>query len=255
MRRDVYLENDTDLISVVCGCAVDEILQDRGRDNAQFFRRHHALLLRQAAADALIVRVVTDEPLHDDEQAEWITRVRGHLDVADGRVLVMAGFNPDVLAAWEQFGSSDWVISANVEIGLWDVDVYSYAGSPNGNAQLLADGELGARFRRDRPDKRIPLWLARLLIQDGGRDPEFRGEWQDVPTSIGLGMLSIDLEKCGFVGMLVHVHQRTEGDDDTPPDAFFPPETGARTLRTVPAGVLADIEDPGLQQLARTITG
>jgi hypothetical protein len=253
MRRDVYLKNDTDVISVVSGCAIDEIIEDRARDPEQFVRR---LLLRQVGAEPVIVRVVTDEPLHEDEQAEWVTRARGHLDVADGRVVVTAGFNADVLAAWEQFGSSDWVASAEIEIGLWDVDVYSYAGSPNANAQLLSDSvPVGARFRHDHQGARIPLWLAQLLVADGTLDPQYSAEWQDVATSIGLGMLDIDFETCGFVGILVHIHQRPDGDDDAEDGAFFPANTGARTVPRAPAGLRAEIEDPRLQQLARTITG
>jgi len=258
MRRDIHLHNNSDVFSVICGCAVDEILEDRGRDDMQFVRRHHAVFVDLDGRESITVRIVTDEPLHDDEQREWVTRARSHLDVADGRILVIAGFDADLLEQWQEGSLADGearVAEVSVDIGLWDIDVYSYAGSPNGNTALKRSGAVGTRFRRDHESKPFPLWLAGILAEDGAGDPGHEDDWSDVAGSIGIGSLRVDLGTRAFVGMLVHVHQRAEGDDDAPAGLRFASDTGARALPRFPMGIRADVEDARLVELARQITG
>ena len=73
VRRDAYIENDSDGFSVVSGTAVDRI-EDGRQDDEQFVRAGHALLLLLVGDDSLPVRIVVDEPLSAEEEREWLAR-------------------------------------------------------------------------------------------------------------------------------------------------------------------------------------
>ena len=55
------------------------------------------LLLELYGDDSLPVRIVVDEPLTPDEEAQWLARASWRIDTSDGRMFVMGGFDPDVL--------------------------------------------------------------------------------------------------------------------------------------------------------------
>jgi hypothetical protein len=112
-------------------------------------RNHQALLLELYGDDSLPVRAVVDEPLTSDEEAQWLACATWRIDAPDWRLLVMGGFDPDVLSWWRDAGMPDKdgrgvaVIAATP--GAWRVDLYAHAGSMNGR-QILdeAHGALGA---------------------------------------------------------------------------------------------------------------
>src|SRR5215217_4039710 len=97
MRRDVFIENDSGGFSVLAADAVDAIIEDQRSDDFRFVTEHKAMLLELYGDDSMPVRIVADEPLSADEEAQWLARASWRIDTADGRMLVMGGFDPDVL--------------------------------------------------------------------------------------------------------------------------------------------------------------
>ena len=88
MRRDVYIENDSGGFSVLAADAVDAIIEDQRSDDFQFVTGYKTLLLELYGDDSLPVRIVVDEPLTVDEQAQWLARASWRIDTSDGRMLV-----------------------------------------------------------------------------------------------------------------------------------------------------------------------
>ena len=262
MRRDAYIQNDSGGFSVVSGTAVDAIIEDGRNDDEQFVRNRHALLLQLVGDDALPVRIVVDEPLLEDEEREWLARIRWQLDVPDGRVLVMGGFDPDVLQWWRDDHGPDADSTAvaveSVTPGRWDLDVYTYVNSLNGNALLReASATPGAWFRGDHPNTPIPLWLAHTLDYSGEEDPGHEDDWRNTKAAVAAGNLAIETETRGFVGMLFHLHKRgADAQYDAEPEGgWFDPDAGARKLERCPLGIVAFVEDPNLVAFAQRITG
>ena len=107
VRRDIFIENDSGGLSVIAAAAADAIIEDGRENDLRFVEGHQALLLMLYGDDSLPVRVVVDEPLTADEEREWLARVSWKLDAPDGRLLVMGGFDPDVLAWWRDEGDPD----------------------------------------------------------------------------------------------------------------------------------------------------
>jgi hypothetical protein len=262
VRRDAYIENDSGGFSVVSGSAVDRIIEDQRQNDEQFVRAHEALLLLLVGDDSLPVRIVVDEPLREDEKREWLARIRWRLNVLDGRVLVMGGFDPDVLGWWRDEHAPDedgrGVAVAQVAPGTWDLDVYTYVGSMNGNT-LLEQGPapVGTWFRRDHPDRAFPLWLAHILDYGGAEDPGYEDQWRHSKESVADGTLVIDANTRGFVGLLFHFHKRPADEELDPyPDAgWFDSEAGARMPERCPLGIATTVEDPNLVSLAQKLWG
>ena len=148
MRRDVYIENDSGGFSVLAADAVDAIIEDQRSDDFQFVTGYKTLLLELYGDDSLPVRIVVDEPLTVDEQAQWLARASWRIDTSDGRMLVMGGFDPDVLSWWKDAGADGdgrGVAAFSAAPGSWRVDVYAHVGSMNGRAILDDAGERPGR--------------------------------------------------------------------------------------------------------------
>jgi hypothetical protein len=254
MRRDVYIENDSGALSVIAGAAVDAIIDDARDDDVGFVEGHQALLLELYGDDSMPVRIVVDEPLTTDEEAQWLARATWRIDAPDGRLLVMGGFDPDVLGWWRDAGALDadgrgiGVIAAAP--GSWRVDVYAHVGSMNGREVLEEAGEpVGTAFRRSHPGRPIPLWLANLIGLDGDSDPGHEQDWRDAATSVELGLLEIDTECRSFVGFLVHLTPFDGTALDPPEYGWFDREAGARVPAVFPLGLPASVPDPELEWL------
>ena len=80
MRRDVYIENDSGGLSVVAGDAVDAIVADARADDFKFVTIYKALLLELYGDDSMPVRIVVDEPISPDEEAQWLARASWRID-------------------------------------------------------------------------------------------------------------------------------------------------------------------------------
>ena len=249
MRRDVYIENDSGGLSVLAAAAADAIAEDARENDLRFVEAHQAMLLELYGDDSLPVRFVVDEPLTAAEEAEWIGRATWRIDAPDGRVIVMGGFDPDVLSWWLEAGDPDadgrgiGVVAAPP--GSWRVDVYAHAGSMNGRAMLDEAGEpLGAAFRRSHPGRPFPVWLAAWLDFSGEEDPGHEELWKDVAASVAAGSLAIDAEHPSAIGFVIHLTPFAGALPEPPPDGWFPYDAGRRVPDVFPLGLPTEVADP-----------
>jgi hypothetical protein len=232
VRRDVFIENDSGGFSVLAAAAADAIIEDERADDERFVDGFQAMLLMLYGDDSLPVRVVVDEPLTPDEEAQWLGRVSWRLDLPDGRLLVMGGFDPDVLSWWRDADDPDadgrGVGVVQAEPGSWRVDVYAHVGSMNGRETLHENDEpIGAFFRRCHPDRPVPLWLAHTL--------QFSGEGEPVGA--------LDTDVASVVGFLVHLTP-FEGDLPSRPEGgWFEYDEGRRIPEVFPVGIPATVAD------------
>ncbi len=260
MRRDVFIDNDSGALSVVAADALDAIIDDGRSDDESFVQNFKALLLELYGDDSMPVRIVVNEPLTGDEEAQWLARASWRLDTTDGRLLVMGGFDPDVMASWKEAtgGAADGhgvgVIEAKP--GAWRVDLYAHVGSMNGRAILDAAREkTGAAFRRSHRDRAFPLWLAQTLECSAEDDPGHEELWNDVAGSIASGALRVDLESGDPIGFLVHVTPFAGSVGEAPAGGWFERDSNARTPGAFPLGVRSAVPDPNLRSFVDRLLG
>ncbi len=256
MRRDFFLDNDSGGLSVLAGARVPEMIADARENDSVFMESRGALLLELYGDDSMPVRVVADEPLTADEQAQWVGCVRWQIDVPDGRILVAGGFDPDVLADWLEKNGPDGdgygVAVVKVPAGTWRADLYAHVGSMNGR-QLVGE-TAGAWFRRDHPGRPFPLWLVRILRFSGDEDPGHEEEWRRPDEKIRSGEIPVDLGTRGFVGFLLHLHRDESAPlSPAPEGGWFALDTGARTPEVCPTGLASTVEDRELVHIAKSI--
>ena len=252
MRRDVYIENDSGGFSVVAADAVDAIIADQRTDDTPFVTGYKALLLELYGDDSMIVRVVVNEPLRDDEQAQWLARATWRIDTTDGRMLAMGGFDPDVLSWWKESGDQAdgrGVALFQTGAGRWRVDVYAHVGSMNGRAIIdeQTEQKSGAAFRRSHPGRPFPLWLAKALEFSGDEDPGHEELWKDVVASVAAGTLALDLESGDPVGLLVHVTPLQGEIGDAPEGIWFGRDENSRMPDPFPTGLPSEAVDGNLE--------
>ena len=259
MRRDVYIENDSGGFSVLAADAVDEIIDDGRSDDMRFVTGHKALLLELYGDDSLPIRIVVDEPLTADEEAQWLARASWRIDTSDGRVLAMGGFDPDVLSWWKDAGADGdgrGIAAFAAGPGSWRVDVYAHVGSMNGRVILgEADEKPGTAFRRSHPGHAFPLWLAQMLQFSGEDDPGFESLWQDVKGNIAARTLAVDTKGADPVGFLVHLTPFTGPDLAAPDGGWFDRESNRRVPAVFPVGLPSDVPDPDLTSFRNDLLG
>ncbi len=260
MRRDVFITNDSGGLSVVAADALDAIIEDGRENDLRFVKEFKALPLELYGDDSMPVRIVVDEPLSKDEEAQWLARATWRLDTTDGRLLVMGGFDPDVMASWrdETGGTTDDGTVAVIEAksGAWRVDVYAHPGSMNGRAILGDAGEpTGAAFRRSHGDRAFPLWLAHALQFSSADDPGHEDIWNDLTASLASGALRIDFDSGDAIGFLVHVTPFNGSVDEAPADGWFARDLNARMPSTFPLGIPSDVPDPELRSFSDRLLG
>lgn len=253
MRRDVYIQNDSGGFSVLAADAVDAIIEDGRDDDARFVNEHKAMLIELYGDDSMTVRMVVDEPLTAEEEAQWLARYTWQIETTDGRMLVMGGFDPDVLSSWKEdndaSGDGGGIGEVVASPGKWRVDVYAHVGSMNGRAILTeeTDEKPGAAFRRSHGERAFPLWLAKMLEYSGEDDPGHEGLWTDAKASMESGDLEIDVEGGDAIGFLVHFTRAT-GDAGKPPEgAWIGRSANSRIPTVFPLGLRSDVPDVNLR--------
>ncbi len=263
MRRDVFIRNDSGGFSVLAASAAPAIIDER-LDELEYVMAHQVLLLELYGDDSMPVRLVVDEPLLPEEEAQWLAHVASQIEAPDGRLLVMGGFDPDVLAWWQEDHApdedGDGVAVVQARPGNWLVDVYAHVGSMNGR-QILSQAEEkpGAFFRRCYPDQSFPIWLAKMLEYSGEDDPGYEDLWQDVAASIKAGHLNLDLDTASAIGFLVHITPAAEALTDgstqaSPAEAgWFDYDAGQRIPAVFPLGLTATVPDPDLESFCDRI--
>ncbi len=251
MRRDVYIENDSGGFSVLAADAVDAIIEDGRSDDMRFVSSHKALLLELYGDDSMPVRIVVDEPLRPDEESQWLARASWRIETSDGGMLVMGGFDPDVLSSWKEAGGAGdgrGVGAFSAAPGGWQVDVYAHVGSMNGRVILSETEEKpGAAFRRSHPGRAFPLWLAKMLEFSGEDDPGFEELWTDVRGSMTAGQLAVDTGGGDAIGFLVHVTRASAPPGEPPEGIWFDRAANSRVPATFPLGIPSDVPDPDLR--------
>jgi hypothetical protein len=260
MRRDVFIANDSGGLSVVATDALQDIIDDGRSDDYPFVTGWKALLLDLYGDDSMPVRIVFDEPLTPDEDAQWLARARWRIDTADGRLAVMGGFDPDVMASWldETGGETDGYGVGVIEArpGSWRVDVYAHIGSMNGRQILHESGQpLGFAYRSSHGDRPFPLWLAKALEFSGEDDPGHEDLWKDVKASMAAGGLAIDVDGGDAIGFLVHVTPLDGPIGDPPPGGWFERDAEARVPDPFPLGLRSDVPDPELRSFCDELLG
>lgn len=260
MRRDVYIENDSGGFSVTSGASVDAVISAGGGLDGLAAARE-ALLVELSGDDSMPVRLVVNEPLQPEEEAQWLARASAHLHTDDGRLVVMGGFDPDVMTWWrvETGGTRDGrgVAFVQTSPGTVRVDVYAHVGSMNGRRVLSESGTPpGAAFRRDHDGQPFPVWLAHMLDYSGEDDPGHEGLWRDVRASIAGAALEVEEEPQSVIGFLVHITPAPAGQQaDASADDWIAWDANSRIPASFPLGLPAEVADPGLVAWARRAFG
>lgn len=252
MRRDVFIQNDSRGFSVLAATAADEFRGGGWEHDVPFVKAYKALLLELYGDDSMPVRIVVDEPLLPEEEAQWLARATWRVDAPDGRLLVMGGFDPDIVRWWKEQhgpdGDGQGVAVVKARPGSWKVDVYAHVGSMNGRAILSeADEKPGAFFRRCHPDRAFPLWFAKMLDFSGEDDAGHEELWKDVVKSVKDGRLRIDTEPASAIGFLVHLTPFTGSPPEPPAEAWIARDAGRRLPEVFPLGLAAAVPDPDLE--------
>lgn len=251
MRRDVFIMNDSGGFSVLAASAAPAIINE-SLDELEYVMAHQVLLLELYGDDSMPVRLVIDEPLLPEEEAQWLAHAASRLEAPDGRLLVMGGFDPDVLAWWQEDHApnedGNGVAVVQAAPGSWLVDVYAHVGSMNGRQILSQASEKpGTFFRRCHPGRAFPIWLAKMLEYSGEDDPGYEDLWQDVATSVEAGRLSLDLDAASAIGFLVHITPATGSVPELAPAGWFDYDAGQRIPDVFPLGLTAAVADPELE--------
>jgi hypothetical protein len=259
MRRDVYIENDSGGFSVLAADAVDAIIVDARDDDMQFVAGHKAMLLELYGDDSLPIRIVVDEPLTADEEAQWLARASWRIDTTDGRLLAMGGFDPDVLSWWKEAGGDGdgrGVAAFSAAPGSWRVDIYAHVGSMNGRAILGESTEKpGTAFRRSHPGRAFPLWLTAMLQFSGEDDPGFESLWGNVKGSMDAHDLVVDTDGADPIGLLVHVTPLTDDELAEPDDGWIARDANQRIPSVFPVGLASNVPDPNLTSFRNDLLG
>ncbi|MGP1384986.1 MAG: hypothetical protein ACTS2F_15590 [Thainema sp.] len=251
MRRDVFIMNDSGGFSVLAASAASAIINER-LEELDYVMAHQVLLLELYGDDSIPVRLVVNEPLLPEEEAQWLAHVSGRIETPDGRLLVMGGFDPDVLAWWQEDHApdedGDSVAVVQASPGSWRVDVYAHVGSMNGRQILSrASDKPGAFFRRCYPERAFPVWLAKMLEYSGEDDPGHEDLWHNVAASVREGRLSLDLNAASAIGFLIHITPFSGAVPESPPEGWFDYDAGQRMPDLFPLGLTATVPDPELE--------
>jgi hypothetical protein len=197
------------------------------RDAAEF--PYGPILADGASADGDYLQIVLDHKngflggvvvgsLTATEEAEWVGRTRGRLDIRCGQ-LVLPGY----------------VVS--VPPGKYVVDVYCYFPGQtafrcaNHWTKALAEDEwtrhpfrrrepLGSYFRRTRPGEGFPAWLEHVCREDANEDPEPPDAPQETPlrlTPRPSGGLQDSSDSEALVDLIVRLEPVEEFPRSPPP--------------------------------------
>ncbi|MGE3820094.1 MAG: hypothetical protein AB7I30_11770 [Isosphaeraceae bacterium] len=183
--------------------------------------------------DSFIIRVVVDEPLSSQEEAEWVGRTRHKLRVPDGRLVIIGG-GPEYL--WGE-DVEEFTRFLDVPPGDYLAELHTYYHGINGS-HCLNEAEpsepIGSYFRRTRPGEAFPLWLRNECASDPEADPGREEEWRGVESDY-------ETEQPPYVGFLLRLSP-LERAPKSPPmeDGWFEIGTGARRPKTCPIGIVAD---------------
>jgi hypothetical protein len=167
--------------------------------------------------DSFGVRVVADEPLTEEEQAQWVDHWAAKLLITDGILTISGGIE----YLWGE-EMEDYTQYVPVAPGVYRVDFYTYIPGVNGWHCLRAapEGEepFGAYFRRTRPGEAFPYWLQADCYEEPEQDPGHEAEWEEEPEE--------DEDSPGYIDFLLHLTplERLPPDEAPPAPPLGDPE-------------------------------
>lgn len=213
MRYEISISNESDALvfadAALHGSGIAP--GDAGWDVAIAARRVLAVWLE--SEDPSTVRIVIDEPLDEDEKAQWVGVVRSVLAMPNGRLALCGG------VAW-LLDSGNWTapFAQVVEIGAgqYRADLYCHLASPVGRwcaQQAENDEPLGSWFRRRCPAAPMPVWLHNRCVDDPSLDPGRAAQWRR----------ATELPGGEVVDFVLHL---TSLDDSSPTGPAHLPEDG-----------------------------
>ncbi|HSF05049.1 MAG TPA: hypothetical protein VLG10_04595 [Methylomirabilota bacterium] len=243
----MYVENDSGGMSILASSVVDRVLADGRANDASFAAAHEAVLVRLEGDDSFIARVVADEPLTAEEQAQWICRIQTRLKVPGGRLLVCGGFDPRSLEEFKMKGPSSTVREVQVPPGEYRVDVYTQLSTMTGRIlRERWDEKIGAWFRRDHRGRPFPSWLAGELSRSPEDDPGHEKEWGKLKPSVASKKLRVETSPLDWVGYVIHLQASDDKAQLSPTDrGWFATDVGFRRPARFPLGLPAvGAQDP-----------
>jgi hypothetical protein len=242
VRHDVYIENDSSGFSVIPSSAVADIILDGRDDDRRFALEQRALLLILNGDDSFAARLVANENLSAEEDAEWVACARWRLDVPCGRILLCGGFDPRVLEDWAE-GRDHFpgcVHAIDVPAGHYNVDLYTHR--PTASGRVIEESwplPLGAWFRRDYPGEPFPQWMAEEFEQIPEFDPGHEDDWENFDAALRAARLAVSERLSDVIGYLIHLRPFSPESplSALPDDGWFEIETGARVPPRCPRGL------------------
>lgn len=191
--------------------------------------------------DGFNVRVIVDEPLSGDEEAQWVDHWAGTLLVPDGVLTISAG--SEYLEGEEM---EDYTEFVDVPPGAYRAELFTCIPGVNGwyclGAAEGGDEPLGAYFRRTRPGERFPDWLFDDCVEEPEIDPGHEDEWMERET---------DYEVGAYVDFLLRLTRLAEGEsgpaapvetarDERNPRGWVPIAVAPRKPTRFPVGLLTE---------------
>ena len=208
--------------------------------------------------DMFTVRLVIDEPLSEQESAEWVGSLDWMLKLPDGKLVIEGGFTEDDL---EPEDIQDLVAGEDMRVvavpnGDYRVTLYTYVTSVNGMeclSQAGNDEAIGTYFRRTRPGVEFPDWLKYQLTShlDGPNDdPGHEDEWREfMETRFGDLDERMSGEDYPFIDFVIHLtslgedSERPKLTDDMIYDyGLFKEAVNPRKPETCPLGLTINLE-------------
>ena len=242
IAEDFMIYNDGNDFSIGSGTAQTKYDTDSLIADKNFMAVGDFICLELFEDNCVNVRVVIGE-LTEQEEAEWVGRVRSKLDLRCGKLgvssaLVMFDEDPDETA----------FNFIRVPPDEYQVDVYAYFPSFTGVAKGLRDELTGPEstpvaqwFRESRPGEDMPNWLVYECLESYDADPGNDDFWERREKEMDDEQYDLLAEKAGkYVEFLIHL---TALDEDPPVPELY--KSGsckwhARSLKKCPIGLYSD---------------
>ncbi|WP_165221202.1 hypothetical protein [Aquisphaera insulae] len=135
------------------------------------------LPIELAQDEPFLIRVLVNEPLSAQEDAEWIGRSSHRLRIPDGKLEITGGGSEFL---WDD-DSDEYTQTLDIPPGDYLAELYTFLQGVNGIYTFDQSGDpepLGAYFRRTRPRVPLPLWLRNECCADPDIDPGHSAEWK-----------------------------------------------------------------------------
>lgn len=190
IRRDVYVYNESTgfvvtSVGLAAGARGDDVDLGAPGDKAwkKVVQAGLVLPVELVQDDPVVVRVIVDEDLTDDEEAEWVGRLEAKLDLPDGKLALCGG--TELLEEGLE-SAEDYLQVLDVPAGTYGATLLAQLPGLNGEHLFgRAAGKrkkaeaLGAYFRRTRGKKKFPAWLQAWCVAYPEKDPGHEREWKE----------------------------------------------------------------------------